>query len=170
MERANGCDRVGLISSDSRVTSDRAQDSGLAAMASTVWRSPLRPEAMWLLGIALLVQVVFPYRHDWPAHLVAGGGVVLVVAALLPSRLAPAAGVLGYVVVLALGWISEHSFLGPPDWMDVVFTVAGALITYQAASEIARGNWPRRREAVAWGLVLIVLALAYRYSNAFGPV
>ena len=122
-----------------------------------------------LVGVAVVVQLVFPYRHDWPAHLVAGGGLVLIVASAVPRRFSTAAGLVGYGVVFSFGWITERLVFGPPDTVDVAFTLAGALVAFQAAGDIAGGAAPLRRAGVAWGAALIVVGLAFRYGTSVGP-
>lgn len=144
--------------------------SAPAGPGTRIWRSPLRGDVLVLLGVALFVQIVFPYRYDWPAHLTGGGGAMLIGAALAPRWLGRWTSLLGYGGVLALGWITEHLFFGPPDLVDVSFTLAGALVAYQATGMVALGTGPIRRQAFVAGVVLILVALAYRYGTSIGPV
>lgn len=124
---------------------------------------------MLILIAALLLQVVFPYRHDWPAHLAAGGGGVLVIAAVTPSRVRRWVGPLAYSMMAVLGGITEHLYFGPPDLVDVSFTLAGSLVTLDAAMSISSAGATTRRRAAAWGTALIVASLGYRYSMSIGP-
>ena len=110
------------------------------------------------------MQVLFLYRHDWPAHLVAGGGVVLGVAALVPRRLGAWAGPIGVGVVLVLGIITELTVFGPFDVVDVAVTLVGALLAAAAADEVAAAVPLHRRSALQWGLLVVGAALAYRFG------
>ena len=95
------------------------------------------PTTRWL-GLALLVlvaavlavQLVFPYRQDWPAHLLGGGGILWVIAGLSPRWLRRVSALLGFGVVAAVGWVTEHLVFGPPDVVDVCFTLAGAVVAF----------------------------------------
>ncbi len=109
------------------------------------------------------VQLAFPSRFDWPAHLVAGAGMMLVLASLAPARLGRWTAAFAYVVVAFMGWISEHLFFGPPDWADVAFTLAGAVLALDLAGEVGAAPSGLRREARIWGLALVGLALVWRY-------
>lgn len=132
-------------------------------------RTRLAREAAVLLAAGAFVQVVFRYRYDWPAHLVAGGAGVWVVASLVPRRLAGAAGLIAYVAMAALGWITEHLLFGPPDLVDVSFTLAGTVLALSFASEVAAADAGLRRRAGGCGVGLIAASLIYRYGLSMGP-
>lgn len=125
-------------------------------------------ELLVLVAAVLAVQLVFPYRQDWPAHLLGGGGILWVIAGLSPRWLRRVSALLGFGVVAAVGWVTEHLVFGPPDVVDVCFTLAGAVVAFQTADAIAGSSWAVRGRAVAWGIGIMVVAVGYRYSGASG--
>ncbi|MEO6630032.1 MAG: hypothetical protein ABIP03_15865 [Aquihabitans sp.] len=129
-------------------------------------------EALTLVGAALVVQVVMPYRHDLPAHVVGGGAAALLGAALVPRFIGRTNGELaGFAIfawVVALAWLAEQQVFGPFDLVDVSFTLAGALVVMDCLPEVI--NAPSEdRQSVFWaGVLLIMLALLYRYGLTRG--
>ncbi len=116
----------------------------------------------------LLVQLVFPYRHDWPAHLLGGAAAMFVVAAVAPRAAARLTALVGWVGLVGLAWITEHLLFGPPDLVDISFTLLGGVVAFEGADRIARTRGVARRRALLTGATALVLALAYRYVPAFG--
>ena len=135
-------------------------------------RSLAGREALVLLGAALIVQVVMPYRHDLPAHVVGGGAAALLCAALVPRSIGRGnadvcrAAIFGWVVVLA--WGAEQLVFGPFDLVDVSFTLAGALVVLDVLPEVIDAPTDDRHVVFWAGVLLIVLALLYRYGLTRG--
>ncbi|MCB1038271.1 MAG: hypothetical protein KDA94_01865 [Acidimicrobiales bacterium] len=129
----------------------------------------LRNDLLVLVGAALVVQLVFPYRHDWPAHLVGGGSAMLVIAAVAPRRLKLVTPAAAFAALVALSWVTEEGVFGPFDLVDISFTLAGALLTSRATERIGQSNRQTRTAAAVWGAALIVAALAFRYGTSIGP-
>lgn len=138
--------------------------SGEAAARWPSVRASWVRDFLVLVGAAAAIQLLFAYRHDWPAHLVAGGAGVVVVAACTPRRAGRWAGLLAFVAMAILGGASERTLVGPPDMVDVSFTLAGALLCIDAASDVSSGGRATRGAAAALGVSLVVLSLAYRYG------
>lgn len=132
----------------------------------------LRWDLITILAVAVAVQVVFPDRADWAAHVTAGGALVVVADAALGRRLGPWAVALGAASVLVLAVVAELTLTGPFDPADVAFTVAGALLVTGGASVdgaklTARGDVGRL--AMGWGMALLAGAVYYRYGIRRGP-
>ena len=131
----------------------------------------LRWDLITILAVAVAVQVVFPDRADWAAHVTAGGALVVVADAALGRCLGPWAVTLGAASVLVLAVVAELTLTGPFDPADVAFTVAGALLVTGGASadaaKTARGDVGRL--AMGWGMALVAGAVYYRYGIRRGP-
>lgn len=128
--------------------------------------------AVTLVTVGLLVQVLLPYRHDQPAHLVAGGALVLfLVVAISPNRLhrlGPYTEITLFALVGALSWLTEATFLGPFDLVDIAFTLAGSFLALAALPEANRISAADRRSTARMCVVLAAGALAYRYVLGIG--
>lgn len=129
----------------------------------------LRTDLLVLVGAAVAVQVVFPYRHDWPAHLLGGGGAMLLVAALAPRAVHRATALAGFAVVLGLACVTEARVFGPLDLVDISYTLAGGVVMFQATDRIGSAAGRARGDAASWGAALIIVGLAYRYGTSIGP-
>lgn len=138
----------------------------LAVAPST--RRELEHEVLVLILVSLGVQLVYPYRHDLPAHLVGGAGAMLMVTAAAPRAWGKAAPILGYALLVVVGWISEHLVFGPPDPVDVAFTLAGSLLPLAFCDRIRDRETPWRGSVLTAGLALIAGSLAYRYGMSRG--
>lgn len=112
---------------------------------------------------AALVQVAFPDRTDWPAHLLAGGGAVLVAVAGAPRGLRAWAAPVAIGLVTALGVVAEVLWVGPFDPHDIAFTVVGGLFVASATPEGGQGGRLRPTTALV-GLALLGIAVLYRYG------
>jgi len=121
------------------------------------------------IGAALAVQLVFPYRHDWPAHLLGGAGAMILGAAAAPRALHRLTASIGFVALVALSWATEVQIFHPFDLVDAAFTLAGAVLTFQAADQLGRCRGRPRAVAAAWGAALVVASLWYRYGTSVGP-
>lgn len=170
--RASNVPEVSSMRRDTEVTAPNGHTvlpNRLIRRLGTIVGSPFAGEVLVLLVAAGFVQAVFPYRHDWPAHLAAGGGGVLVLAGLAPARLGRSIVPVAYLAIVGLGWLTEHLVFGPPDPVDVAFTLAGTLLTLVAAPEVVTSMRPARRSAATWGVAVIVVSLAFRYGMSIGP-
>lgn len=94
---------------------------------------------------------------------------MLILAAAAPRALRPATALAGFAVVVGLAWATELRVFGPLDLVDVSFTLAGAVLAFQAAARIGAAGSAGRWQAVRWGAALIVVGLAFRYSTSIGP-
>jgi len=108
------------------------------------------------------VQLAFTGRTDWPAHLLAGGGAVLVVVAAAPGAVRPWAAPAAIGGVAVLGVVSEILWVGPFDPLDIAFTMVGGLFV-ASATPVEPGGRARRTTALV-GLALLGIAVWYRYG------
>ncbi len=126
---------------------------------------PARVLAVAAAGGAV-TTIAFWYRMDHTAHLLAGVGLVTVVAALVavlgwtgPSALAGSVA-----AVVAASWLSELTVFGPRvDVADALYTVVGAVLGAAAVS----GRLPAGRGSVGLfvvGLALVGAGLVVRYQ------
>jgi hypothetical protein len=115
-----------------------------------------------LVLAAAVVQLAFTGRTDWPAHLLAGGGAVLVVVAVAPRALRPWAAPVAIGAVAALGVVSEVLWVGPFDPVDIAFTLVGGLFVASATPDDADGRG--RATTAVVGLALLGFAVFYRYG------
>ncbi len=129
---------------------------------------PLEHDVLTLVLLALFIQVVLPYRHDWAAHLLGGGGLMLLVAASVPRSLWRFAAPVGYLTVLVLAGVGEQTTFGPPDLVDIAYTLGGAVVAYQASTTVGASRGSARGRAAAWGAAIVVIAVFYRYASATG--
>jgi len=127
-------------------------------------RSPFLREVWVLVIAAAVVQAIFWVRHDWPAHLVAGGMMSLAVAASLPKRVASWAGPLGFLAVLVAAILTELTVFDPFDPVDIAITVLGSLLVASAAADVTLASRLERRVVLRWAAALIVASLAYRFG------
>ena len=127
-----------------------------------VLRSRPWGEVVGLVVAAAVVQVAFLGRTDWPAHLLAGGGAVLVAVALAPRRVRPWAAPVAIGAVTALGVLSEVLWVGPFDPLDIAFTVVGGLFVASATPDGRDGR--ARVTTAAVGVALLGVAVLYRYG------
>lgn len=120
-----------------------------------------------VLASGVAVQVVFPERADWVAHVVAGGGLAVVINASLSKQLGSWAQPLGAAIVLVGAIVADATLTGPFDAGDVAFTLAGALlVTGTSTSGTSRTlKWT----AIGWGIALTAVASYYRYGIRRGP-
>lgn len=125
-----------------------------------------------LVAVGVLVQVLLPYRHDQPAHLVAGGALVLfLIVSVSPKRLHgldPFTEVYVFALVVVLSWATEATFLGPFDLVDIAFTLAGSFLALAALPEADQLSARDRRSTARMCLVLAAGALTYRYVLGIG--
>ncbi|HEY4377056.1 MAG TPA: hypothetical protein VGM93_07845 [Acidimicrobiales bacterium] len=131
---------------------------------------PFKAELAALLAAAVLVQLVFPYRQDWPAHVVGGGAVVLICGGFFPRRIGPwfEPAALGCVVALSI--LTELTIFSPFDVMDVSFTLVGALIVAAGGGgDLLSCSRRQRRTAITCSVVMIVGALVYHYGLPAWP-
>lgn len=117
-----------------------------------------------LLAAGAVVQALFWVRHDWPAHLVAGGALALGVSASAPRRTAPWAGPVGFAAVLAVAVLTELTVFDPFDPVDIAVTVVGALLVAAAGIDVALAAPHERRGVLCWAAVLIGASLCYRFG------
>ncbi len=129
----------------------------------------------WLILLTvtgLVVQLSLPFRHDQPAHLVAGGALVLfVTAAISPERFQRFEPVLDlwiFSVVLGVSCVTEATVLGPFDIVDISFTLAGAFVALAGVPELVRMSATTRRSTAWMCIGLAAGALAYRYVLGIG--
>ncbi len=122
-------------------------------------------EVVALVLAAAVVQVAFTGRTDWPAHLLAGGGAVLVVVAVAPTALHRWAAPVAIGAVTAVGVLSEVLWVGPFDPLDIAFTVVGGLFVASATPAGPEGQDGTARATTALvGVALVGLAVFYRYG------
>jgi hypothetical protein len=129
--------------------------------------SRYRHEVLVILLVAAAVQCVFPYRQDWPAHLAAGAGGIVLLASIGRRRLGRHVRrhlvVIAFGLLLVVGAVTERTIFGPPDAVDVSFTLAGALVGSDLAEDVVDAGDGDRAGAALWGAVLVLGSLAYRY-------
>lgn len=127
----------------------------------------LRQELVLLLVGAVVVKLLFPFRHDLPAHVVGGGAAAVVAVTMVPRRVADRLGDgvlgIGLALVILLAWSTERFLFGPFDLVDVAFTVAGAVAVVDVGTAAA-ADGSQRRQVLAWNIALVGLALVYRYG------
>jgi hypothetical protein len=126
--------------------------------------SPFNREILVLLAAAAVVQALFWVRHDWPAHLVAGGAMSLGVFAVSPRRVASWTGPLGFVAVLAAAVLTELTVFNPFDPVDIAVTVLGSLFVAGAGADVALAPRRHRRCVLQWSALLIGASLVYRFG------
>lgn len=130
-------------------------------------------EALLVLGAGAAVQLVMRYRTDLPSHVVGGGGLSLLVASLVPvawaRRLGPLFTTAVFAVVGGAALVTDAFVYGPFDQVDVAFTMAGALVASEAATEITSSPATVRRYVAVVGLGLMFLGWAYRAITMNGP-
>ena len=132
----------------------------------------LRWDLLAIVTVAIAVQVVFPDRADWVAHVMAGGALVVIADATLGSRVGAWALNLGTFGVLVLAVVAELTVTGPFDPSDVAFTLAGALLVNGGSSIRSNDATSERHNAhlgLAWGMALLGVAVYYRYGIRRGP-
>lgn len=130
-------------------------------------------QLLTLLAAGTVVQLLIPYRYDNPAHVVAGGAMVLLVGSALNPGTLSKLGVLTelalFSAVLAVAWFSEMAIFGPFDLIDVAFTLGGAFVSLAALSDLAAVDRDDRRAVLATSAVLMAGSLGYRYLMGIGP-
>lgn len=159
---------------------DLARPRLLAAEARQfVVQRPVARELCWLILLAAAVQVLMPYRHDSPAHLVAGGAVLMsaVCAAMLfesASTMPNSAGLgdramaICALVAMTLAVAAEGLLSSSFDYTDLSFTIAGmALVTPGIGRNREYGAVDRVDLSLCVGATM--LATIYRYAMAAGP-
>jgi len=159
---------------------DLARHRLLAAeVRQFIVQRPIARELCWLVLLAAAVQVLMPYRHDSPAHLLAGGAVLMgvVCAAMLfePASAMPNSAELRdramaicalVTMTLAVGaeWLLSSNF----DFTDLSFTIAGmALVSPGIGRNRDYGAVDRVDLSLCVGAAM--LAIMYRYAMAAGP-
>jgi hypothetical protein len=125
----------------------------------------LRWDLATVVAVAAAVQLLFPDRADWAAHVLSGGALVIVVGALLSTSFGLWSTTIGSVMVAAAAVIADSTVVGPFDPSDVAFTLAGALVVTGGASTRRDST----HKAVVWGLALLGAAVYYRYGIRRGP-
>lgn len=137
--------------------------SDVVAVEAPAW-AEVGGDLAALLGAAALVQVAFPDRVDLAAHVVAGGGVALVVAALAPRRTRSWIAPLVVVACLVAATVGELLQPGVLDHGDVAYTGAGSLLVVRSAAVVVGAPGRRRAAAVLLGATLIVIGLVLRHG------
>lgn len=141
-------------------------DDGTARTSvRAVLRGPLLADLVVLAMAAAFVQLAFPDRVDLAAHVVAGGGLALLVAGLAPARLGPWIAAVAVGICLVLAVLSERLQPGVLDWGDVAYTGAGSLLMARSTTSIATGPRGDRVVATAVGVAAIALGLVLRYGR-----
>lgn len=143
-------------------TDDR---SATAVDGAPVGRGPLGADLLALGIAALVIQLAFWERIDLSAHVVAGGGAALVVAAFVPVRRAGAAAPIAALLVLAGAVANEVFAGGVVDLGDVAYTVVGALFVGRSTAWVAGRGHRERGLAIAVGLLAVGLGLGLRYAR-----
>lgn len=138
------------------------------------WGSTLAGrEALLLLGAAAVVQLLVLHRSDLPSHVVLGGSISLLAAAVVPGGLVDRLGsylaATTFAGVVAAAVLVELTFYGPFDLVDVSFTAAGALVASEASGSVAAASRADRRVVAVVAVALFAAAWAYRTITGLGP-
>lgn len=144
---------------------DAPAATGAPSTLRSLWRVPLVADLVVLALAALVVQLAFPERVDLAAHVVAGGGLALVVAGFAPARVGERIAPIAVGACLVLAVVSERLQPGVLDWGDVAYTGAGSLLMARSTSSIVRSDRTDRVLSVAVGAGAIVLGLVLRYGR-----